>query len=53
MPFVPSAPLDGEYLWDEISQTWVPLIKNEFGFPLVEESINNAQTEELSDEPKI
>lgn len=47
---IPIPPEDGEYLWDEVFERWVPLVKNEFGLPQVEESINNAQIEKVSDD---
>lgn len=39
------APSDGEYLWDEAGQRWVPLVKNEAGGPDVEASIAQADEE--------
>lgn len=37
------APLEGEYLWDDTSESWVPLVKTETGHPDIEASLGNAQ----------
>lgn len=33
------APLEGEWLWDETNEIWVPLIKNETGMPDIDASL--------------
>lgn len=39
---IPSAPTDGEYLWDEASERWVALVKDDLGHPDVEASVQGA-----------
>lgn len=36
------APLEGEWLWMEELQAWIPLLKSELGSPLIEESSEQA-----------
>jgi len=31
------APTDGEYLWDEESESWIPVKIDKYGFPLTEQ----------------
>lgn len=33
------APIEGEWLWDEDSQQWVPLVKTKTGHPDVDNSL--------------
>lgn len=35
------APLDGEYLYDEENDKWIPLIKKKTGHPDIEASLQN------------
>lgn len=37
------APLEGEWLWNEELQQWIPLIKTETGHPDIESSIANLE----------
>lgn len=39
---IPPAPLEGEWLWDEGSQQWFPLVKTETGHPDVEATVQSA-----------
>lgn len=36
------APLEGEWLWLEELQTWIPLLTTNTGYPDVEKSISKA-----------
>lgn len=36
------APLEGEWLWDEARQQWLPLVKTETGHPDVEATVQSA-----------
>lgn len=32
------APIEGEWLWDEVTEAWIPLLKTETGHPDYEAS---------------
>lgn len=42
MTIIPPAPTDGEYLWDEANERWVPLVKTETGHPDIAASLDSA-----------
>ena len=39
------APLDGEWLWDETTESWIPLVKNKTGHPDIDLSLEKNQND--------
>ena len=41
------APLEGEWLWDESLQTWLPLVKTDTGLPDVDATLAAGRPPEI------